>query len=126
MADIKTNLRELSVALSIGLLIKKQEEISQEELFHGDRFFYLATKIIDSDISSAEEISLLKEFPYDFVEIVKNGIKLGYAIYDNQHFKFNNNDEIKWVGNDTQKGDPVDITIGKWTKDQLAELIIPY
>lgn len=114
MADIKTNLRELSVALSIGLLIKKQEEISQEELFHGDRFFYLATKIIDSDISSAEEISLLKEFPYDFVEIVKNGIKLGYAIYDNQHFKFNNNDEIKWVGNDTQKGDPVDINIGKY------------
>lgn len=70
MADIKTNLRELSVALSIGLLIKKQEEISQEELFHGDRFFYLATKIIDSDISSAEEISLLKEFPYDFLAIL--------------------------------------------------------
>lgn len=114
MADIKTNLRELSVALSIGLLIKKQEEISQDELFHGDRFFYLASKIIDSDISSAEEISNLKELPYDFVEIVKNGIRLGTAIYNNQNFEFNNNDTIKWVGNDTQKGDPVDIIIGKY------------
>lgn len=114
MADIKTNLRELSVALSIGLLINKQEEIRQDDLFRGERFFYLASKFIDTDISSAASISNIKEFSPDLIEIVKNGTRLGKEIYSTPYFKFNNSDCIKWVGYDTQKGDPIDLIVGHY------------
>lgn len=46
--------------------------------------------------------------------IIDNGYKLGTKIYSNPYFTINKKDEIKWVGCDTGKDDPIDIYIGSY------------
>lgn len=56
MADIKTNLRELSVATTIGLL-NMDIEFKMDELYDAQRFLAYAKRVISSDISSANNLA---------------------------------------------------------------------
>lgn len=111
MADIKTHLRELSVATTIGLL-KSGIPFSLNDLYDPTKFFELATKVISSDISSARNLCSTDAFSGELKQIVDNGYRLGRTIYDMPYFMINAGDQITWQGNDTQKDDPIDITVG--------------
>lgn len=113
MADIKTNLRELSVATTIGLLNSK-EDFTLQDLYDSNRFFYYAEKVISGNLLSAKNLRNQPSFTGELKQIVDNGYKLGKAIYENPHFKINKDDTIVWLGNHTQKDDPIDITVGKY------------
>ncbi len=113
MADIKTHLRELSVATTIGLLIQEVNfEIS--ELYSPQQFLLYAEKVISSDISSASNLNNLSKFTNEYKQIINNGYNLGKAIFENKHFSFDKTAIITWQGNDTQKDDPIDITVGDY------------
>lgn len=113
MADLKTHLRELSVATTIGLL-KNQIDFSVQDLYNSRRFYKYATEVIRNDISSAENILSEAVYTGELRSIVNNGYKLGKKIYECDHFHVHQNDEILWLGYDTQKGDPIDIYVGKY------------
>lgn len=113
MADIKTHLRELSVATTVGLL-KLGIDFKRNDLYDSKRFLSYARQVVTGDISSASNLESEATFTGELRQIVDNGYKLGKAIYDNSHFTINKNSIITWQGNDTQKDDPVDITIGDY------------
>lgn len=113
MADIKTHLRELSVAITVGLL-NERVEFTPSDLLTGSRFIAYAKKIINNDISGAENLTDYNVFTGELKIIVENGYKLGKSIYENSYFKIPPDATITWIGNDTQKGDPIDITIGNY------------
>lgn len=113
MADIKTHLRELSVATTIGLL-KNGISYSLQDLYDSSRFFSYASQVITGDISSAKNLCAAPAFTGELRQIVDNGHRLGKVIFTNDHFNINSFDEITWQGNDTQKDDPVDITVGTY------------
>lgn len=56
MADIKTTLRELSVATTIGLL-SSNIEFQQQDLYDSQRFFTYAQNSISTDISNARTLA---------------------------------------------------------------------
>ena len=93
MADIKTHLRELSVATTIGLL-SKNISYSQDDLYNSCKFFELASSIISNDISSANNLLKYDIFPAELKSIIDNGHKLGVAIYKHPHFNINYNSVI--------------------------------
>ena len=113
MADIKTHLRELSVATTVGLL-NLEIEFKPSDLYDSKRFLAYARKVISGDISSASNLEDEPVFTGELKQIVDNGYRLGKAIYENDHFIIDKNATITWQGNDTQKEDPVDITIGNY------------
>ena len=113
MADIKTHLRELSVATTIGLL-KNNINYSLQDLYDSNKFFTFASQVITGNISSAKNLCTTPFFTGELKQIVDNGHRLGKAIFTNAHFQINATDIITWQGNDTQKDDPVDITVGKY------------
>lgn len=113
MADIKTHLRELSVATTIGLL-KNGTNYTLQELYDSSKFFSYASQVISGDISSARNLCTTPTFTGELKQIVDNGHRLGNAIFSNKHFKINASDTITWQGNDTQKDDPIDITVGAY------------
>lgn len=113
MADIKTSLRELSVATTIGLL-KNGIPFHLQSLYNPKAFFAYATQVISGSISSASNLYVLPAFSDDLKQIVDNGYKLGKAIFENNYFSISKTDIILWLGNDTHKDDPVDITVGNY------------
>lgn len=113
MADIKTHLRELSVATTVGLL-NLQIVFKLSDLYDSKQFLSYARKVISGDISSASNLENVPVFTGELKQIVDNGYKLGKAIYDNNYFILDKNVTITWQGNDTQKEDPIDITIGDY------------
>lgn len=113
MADIKTHLRELSVAVTVGLL-KNNIYFKQSDLYSSQYFLAAAENIIDNDISAAANLSEYPFFTGDLKSIVDNGCKLGRKIYASPYFDICPDTPILWLGNDTQKGDPVDVAIGKY------------
>lgn len=113
MADIKTHLRELSVAITIGLL-KKGINFNLTDLYDSERFFKYAKNVINGDISSAENIKEINNYTGELKQIIDNGVNLGMAIFEDEHFSINENTPIEWLGNDTQKDDPIDIQIGDY------------
>ncbi len=113
MADIKTHLRELSVATTIGLL-NTGIQFTPKDLYDSNNFFVFADKVITGDISNAKNLCTQSVFTGELQQIVDNGYKLGKSIFENPHFLISKSDQIKWLGNDTQKDDPVDITVGKY------------
>lgn len=113
MADIKTHLRELSVATTVGLL-NMEIEFKRSDLYDAKRFLAYAQKIITGDISSASNLASETTFTGELRQIVDNGYQLGKAIYEDEHFDIPKDAVITWQGNDTQKEDPVDITIGEY------------
>lgn len=113
MADIKTHLRELSVATTVGLLTM-EIDFKRDELYDSHRFFAYAQKVISNDISSAKNLCDQACFSGDLKQIVDNGFNLGQKIYSSPEFTISKSDKITWLGNDTQKEDPIDIQIGKY------------
>ena len=113
MADIKTHLRELSVAITVGLL-SRGKEISPSDLYDSEKFYEYASAIVKNEVSSAKNILKYDKFPEDLKLIIDNGYKLGVKIFEHPYFNIPNNVDIKWLGNDTQKGNPVDIVVGEY------------
>lgn len=113
MADNKTILRELSVATAIGLLIQ-QKEFTLNDLYDPNNFLLLAKQVVKSNLSSADKLKDINPFTEAFKQIINNGYNLALEIYSNQAFNFSSNDVVTWQGNDSQKIDPVDITIGNY------------
>lgn len=113
MADIKTNLRELSVAITIGLL-SLEIEFKPSDLYDSRRFLAYAQKIISGDISGAKNLCDYTVFTGELQQIIDNGYKLGEKIFDSPHFAIKKESRIQWLGNDTQKGNPIDITVGDY------------
>ena len=71
MADIKTHLRELSVATTVGLL-NLEIEFKPSDLYDSKRFLAYARKVISGDISSA---SNLEDEPVFTGELKQIGIR---------------------------------------------------
>ena len=113
MADIKTHLRELSVATTVGLL-KLEIDHKRDDLYDSARFLAYAKMVITGDISSANNLKTEPSFTGELKQIVDNGYRLGKEIYNKNYFDIKRDDKITWQGNDTQKDDPIDITIGKY------------
>lgn len=123
MADMKTHLRELSVATTVGLL-KDNISFSTTDLYDSKKFFTFAKQVISGDISSAMNLCSTPTFSGNLKIIVDNGYNLGKAIFNNPYFKINKSDSIIWQGNDTQKDDPIDITIGAYGFSLKEESLI--
>lgn len=113
MADIKTYLRELSVATTIGLY-NQGIPFSLEELYQPQCFWRYAQVVITNDISDAVVISRYSIFSDELKQIIQNGYHLGKALVQHPHFTFQKEDTIYWIGNDTQKENPIDITVGTY------------
>ncbi len=107
MADIKTHLRELSVAVAIGCL---KAGIQVPSLLTPDSFMEIARRTVSGDISSASNIRTLPRFDKEHTDIISHSIALGRLIHEK--FDVSPQDEVVWLGNDTQSGSPVDITVG--------------
>lgn len=117
MADIKTNLRELSVATIFGLLKRNNGIVEKNNLYNPQIFLKNANEIIFNDISAAENLFLgnfQSEFNQEYKDIIDNSYKLAKKIFDTPFFDISKEDKIEWIGFQTQKGDPVDIKIGKY------------
>lgn len=112
MADVKTHLRELSVAVTVGLLAKGTT-FDLEDLYDIQYFFRAAEQVISNDISSAK-MDETGSFAPELQHIIANGYHLGAKIFTSEEFHIDQNSEIVWKGNDTQKEDPVDIAIGPY------------
>lgn len=101
MADVKTHLRELSVATTVGLL-SSGVVFQPYALYNSKTFLACAKKVISNDISSASNLGKTPVFTGELKQIVDNGYKLGKAIFENKHFAFEKPVLITWQGNDTQ------------------------
>ncbi|MFM1524455.1 MULTISPECIES: hypothetical protein [Helcococcus] len=114
MPNTKTHLRELSVALTIGML-KNNIDFSLSDLYDGNFFYSKALEVISNDnLHLAQRIQEFETFSYDNKQIISNGYQLGVAIFNHPHFIFKKSDNIMWLGSDTSKEDPIDILIGKY------------
>ena len=113
MADIKTHLRELSVATTIGLL-KDHIPFRLQDLYDAKQFWAYAQQVVSGDISGAKNLCSQNIFTGELKQIVDNGYQLGKTIYEMPYFKILPTDPITWEGNNTQKDDPVDITAGQY------------
>lgn len=104
MADIKTNLRELSVGF---YFYRGKSEIP----ISPRRFLEVCHKnIVGSNILTIQNISSNSDlFGYEELQIINNGIKLGEVI--SRVFKVSATPNIKWVGFHTQSGQAVDLII---------------
>ena len=107
MADIKTSLRELSVILALDFLIKGREP-SLFELCDFNKFSLWISDVLNYKVS----LEWHKISDEEVRSIISNGIKLAKLIYSKETFNFSTDMTMKWIGNDTQKGDPIDIVIG--------------
>ncbi len=112
MADLKTHLREISVAVTVGLLAKGNK-FTLENLYNKKFFFDAATNIIKEDVTSAISNNS-GNYSTELCQIIKNGYNLGRKIYESDEFNIDKDSEINWKGNDTQKDDPIDIVIGNY------------
>ena len=113
VADIKTNLREISVAISAGLLIKGIS-FSKNDLYEPKKLKNLAN-IIGVDFKNASNIFDVEIYNQDLKDIITNGYNLAYKIVRSAYFHFHKDDQIKWVGFQTQKEDPIDLIIGNYS-----------
>ncbi len=113
MADIKTHLRELSVAVTAGLLLS-DIPFQVSDLYDSQTFWQLAQSVIDNNISTAQNILEVPTYADELRDILHNGCRLGRAIVENSHFHFHKGDKIFWLGAQTQKGDPIDVKIGAY------------
>lgn len=123
MADIKTHLRELSVATVLGLL-KNNRRFQLKDLYNSDMFWQLASQVIDSDISNAINVCDVQNYTGELRQIIDNGYQLASYIYKNPHFVITPKDPIYWLGSDTQKEDPADIAVGRYVFSLKEESFI--
>ncbi len=110
MADIKTHLRELSVATTVGAMASGKH-LRLSDMYDSKVFLSLAKSVICNDISAADNLLAYSTFDGELRSIVDNGYKLGCKILSCKEFKISKSPKIEWMGNNTQKGDPIDISI---------------
>lgn len=113
MADIKTTLRELSVATTLGTFIKNRE-IDLDTLLNPQNFINQTKSVVSGEIKFSDELLCIQSFDKDLIQIIKNGYILGKKIYENPNFTFSSIDKILWLGEDTQKMTPEDIIVGDY------------
>lgn len=104
MADIKTNLREISVLVGISNIVNNEGLI-----FDAPSFFNKASLIIPIDHHQHIQNLNLPRFNSEQLKIIENGYKLASKIVN----KFNvlSIDSLEWHGFDVYKEDPIDITV---------------
>lgn len=110
IADIKTHLRELSVAVGAGSIIKGEYHL--DIIPDSESFFEECEEYVEGNLISARNILDVDIRSGEYSSIVRNGLKMANAICE--EFSFLPDDKIVWVGDDTQKDDPVDLVIGKY------------
>ncbi len=108
MADIKTHLRELSVAVAIGC---KQRNISVLPAYSPQGFVSMVQMMVLGDLNSANNILQLPSFDREHNEIIRNGIALGEEIY--RRLKVSNDSDIYWLGNQVFRA-PIDLEVGTY------------
>ncbi len=114
MADIKTNLRELSVILTVGL-IKENRASDLIQLYHDRSFIKLTKQFVGPDSAFKANNILGTDLSLDeYTSIIKNGINLGQAICNHPNFNISNKPSLIWCGYNIQKSDPVDIYIDNY------------
>lgn len=117
MADIKTNLRELSVAITLGMLKRDDGIAEKTNLYKPKKFLEEARSVIYNSINSATTLLIGEsqpEYNQECRDIIDNGYKLAKKIFENPEFNIKKDDKIEWLGFQTQKGDPIDIKIGDY------------
>lgn len=105
MADVKTHLRELSVAIGI-----KSSVNSLNTIYNPKDFFKNAEVVVKNSIKSAINIQYLNVFELEHINIINNGFKLGQKLVDLSIV--NPQHDVYWEGFDSQKNNPVDIRVG--------------
>ena len=123
MADIKTHLREISVATTIGLL-RDMIPHRKRDFYDSKKLFSYANKVIENGVNSATNILDYDVYTEELKEIIDNGYKLGEKIYYSKEFNIQCYDKIQWLGNDTQKGDHIDLKVGKYAFSLKEESFI--
>lgn len=113
MADLKTHLRELGVATFVGIL-RENLPISVKDIQDGNTFFQLSKSMIKNDISKAVNLTLITAFNSEEMQILQNAYRLASYIVNCGYFSISQDDVILWLGYDSQKGDPIDVQIGKY------------
>lgn len=113
MADIKTHLRELSVAVTAGLLINGTA-LEVSTLYDSQTFWKLAQSVVGKDISGAENLLNVPIYTGELRDIIQNGYRLGRTIAGHPHFHFHGGEAVRWLGAQTHKGDPIDVQIGPY------------
>lgn len=113
MSDIKTQLRELSVATTIGLF-KQEISFKKEELYNSESFLKYAKNVISTDLSDVNELDINLLSTDELKKIIDNGFQLGETIYNHPHFKIKKSDFIYWLGSNNQRDDPRDIIVGDY------------
>lgn len=113
MADVKTNLRELSVAVGIKLSVTNNN-ISADSLTMSDFVSLVNESLVNkTDIPSNLENSTITS---EYTSIINNGLKLGRHIA--KTLKISSEDPIVWCGFRSHSGNPADIKVG----DRLISL----
>ena len=108
MADIKTELRELSVLVGVDAAVNQKEDV-----FDYDSFCDEVLKIVDNGTNHFnEQLKAKYQFTDEEIQILRNGYKLSKSIVDK--FKIKHIEALKWFGWDTQKEDPIDIQINDY------------
>jgi len=111
MADIKTHLRELGVAVGVSLLFK-EGKCNLDDI--DPRLFYnlCSTTLTSFDFVSLKSDLDRKDFTSSELTILDNSFELARAIYKN--FKLKVTDKIIWCGANSHSESPVDLIIGEW------------
>ena len=116
MADIKTNLRELSVAYGLWHFFQtKRPNISTVSI---SDFWKVCKMMISNDIEKAANVLNLKTFNEEQKKILSNGISLAYSIIEK--LAIDKIPKVQRYGFDSQKADPIDIKIN-WNWFSLKE-----
>ena len=98
MADIKTHLRELSVATTVGV-IASGKELHLSDMYNSRKFLQMASSVICNDISTANNLLNYPIFTGELKTIVDNGFKLSMKILESREFHISKTPEIMWLGN---------------------------
>ncbi|MGN1356344.1 MAG: hypothetical protein ACI4VX_01485 [Succinivibrionaceae bacterium] len=113
MADFKTDLRELSVATTLGLLVNNIN-FRLEDLFRQDFFWYYVRNVVPEAHDAFQSPNTDTLFSDELQQIINNGYNLGLTIFNHPHFILHRGDQISWRGFDTKKDDPIDVYVGAY------------
>lgn len=108
MADIKTNIRELSVAIGINL-ISQNKNINIDKLCNPKIFINTAKDSVSNLSYHANNILDLNKIEEDNKQILINGFTLANKIV--KDFKITQKPNIIWCGFNNKKDNPTDIIV---------------
>lgn len=110
MADLKTNLRETSVLVGVSVICKNKQDLK----IYKEKVAYCMelSNIIENAENFAKNIYSLEKFNDSHLAIIENGFNLAAIIIEKLNICELKN--VKWLGYDTQKNDPIDIKINNY------------